>query len=105
DVYGDGRSERFVGEVLKQRADDGVFVATKMGRRASPHEASEYTGDNFRRWNDRSRENLGVDTIDLVQLHCPPTEVFSREETYDALDAMVAEGRMAAYGVSVETVD
>ena len=105
DVYGDGRSERFVGQVLKQRADDGVFVATKMGRRASPHEAGEYTAENFRRWNDRSRENLGVDTLDLVQLHCPPSEVLSRDATYDALDEMVAEGRMAAYGVSVETVE
>ena len=105
DVYGDGRSERFVGEVLKQRADDGVVVATKMGRRADPHEAGQYNADNFRRWNDRSRENLGVETIDLVQLHCPPSEVFARDETYDVLDEMVAEGRMAAYGVSVETVE
>ncbi|NLF05513.1 MAG: aldo/keto reductase [Actinomycetales bacterium] len=105
DVYGDGRSERLVGQVLAERGRDGVFVATKMGRRASPHEASEYTADNFRRWNDRSRENLGVDTLDLVQLHCPPSEVLSKDETYDVLDAMVDEGRIAAYGVSVETVE
>lgn len=106
DVYGDGRSERLVGQALAARGRPGdVVVATKMGRRADPHDAAAYTADNFRRWNDRSRENLGVDTIDLVQLHCPPAEVLSREETYDALDEMVAEGRMAAYGVSVETVE
>ncbi|WP_199422828.1 aldo/keto reductase [Actinotalea solisilvae] len=105
DVYGDGRSERLVGELLRRRPDAGLTVATKMGRRANPHVADAYTLDAFRAWNDRSRENLGVDTIDLVQLHCPPTEVYSRDEVYDALDTMVAEGRMAAYGVSVETVD
>jgi len=105
DVYGDGRSERLVGRVLAERADGGLFVATKMGRRADPHVADEYTADSFRRWNDRSRENLGVDTLDLVQLHCPPSEVLSRESTYDVLDEMVAEGRIAHYGVSVETVE
>jgi len=105
DVYGDGRSERLVGQVLAARGRDGLFVATKMGRRADPHVAGEYTADNFRRWNDRSRENLGVDTLDLVQLHCPPSEVLSKDETYDALDTMVDEGRIAAYGVSVETVE
>ncbi len=105
DVYGDGRSERLVGQVLAERGREGLFVATKMGRRADPHEASEYTGDAFRRWNDRSRENLGVDTLDLVQLHCPPSSVLSADATYDELDAMVAEGRIAAYGVSVETVE
>jgi aryl-alcohol dehydrogenase-like predicted oxidoreductase len=64
-----------------------------------------FTLDHFRAWTDRSRENLGVDTLDLVQLHCPPTEVFHRDATYDACDRLVAEGRVAAYGVSVETVD
>lgn len=106
DVYGDGRSERLVGQALDARGRPAdVVVATKMGRRANPHDAAAYTLDSFRAWNDRSRENLGVDTIDLVQLHCPPSEVLDRDETYDALDTMVAEGRMAAYGVSVETVD
>ena len=105
DVYGDGRSERFVGRLLAERGPDaGLTVATKMGRRANPHVASAYTLDAFRAWTDRSRENLGVDTLDLVQLHCPPTEVFGRDDTYDALDVLVAEGRVAAYGVSVETV-
>ena len=105
DVYGDGRSESFVGKVLADRGREGITVATKMGRRADPHVADAYTLDAFRRWNDRSRANLGVDTIDLVQLHCPPTDVFRRQRTYDDLDTLVAEGRVAAYGVSVETVE
>ncbi|HEY0118821.1 MAG TPA: aldo/keto reductase [Cellulomonas sp.] len=105
DVYGDGRSETFVGQVLAQRGREGITVATKMGRRADPHVADEYTLDAFRRWNDRSRANLGVDTLDLVQLHCPPTEVYRRQQTFDDLDTLVSEGRIAAYGVSVETVE
>ncbi|MEU7742353.1 aldo/keto reductase [Nonomuraea sp. NPDC049158] len=100
DVYGDGRSERIVGQLIKERP--GLTVATKMGRRV-PQEVSAYTLDNFRAWNDRSRKNLGVDTLDLVQLHCPPTPVYADEAVYDALDTMVEEGRIAAYGVSVET--
>ncbi|MDM7830593.1 aldo/keto reductase [Cellulomonas edaphi] len=105
DVYGDGRSERLVGEFLASRPSAGLTVATKMGRRADPHTPEAYTLDAYRAWNDRSRTNLGVDTIDLVQLHCPPTPVFHRESTYDDLDTLVEEGRIAAYGVSVETVD
>jgi aryl-alcohol dehydrogenase-like predicted oxidoreductase len=105
DVYGDGRSERLVGRYLAAHPDAGLTVATKMGRRADPHVAELYTEENFRAWNDRSRANLGTDTLDLVQLHCPPTPVYSRDEVYDALDRMVAEERIAAYGVSVETVD
>ncbi len=105
DVYGDGRSERLVGTLLRRRPDAGLTVATKMGRRANPHVADAYTLDAFRAWTDRSRENLGVETLDLVQLHCPPTEVYGRDEVYDALDTLVAEGRVASYGVSVETVD
>ncbi len=105
DVYGDGRSERFVGRLLAERGPDaGLTVATKMGRRANPHVASAYTLDAFRAWTDRSRENLGVQTLDLVQLHTPPSAVFATGEVYDALDVLVAEGRVAAYGVSVETV-
>ncbi len=106
DVYGDGRSERLVGRLLAERGPEaGLTVATKMGRRAAPHVAAAYNLDRFRMWADRSRENLGVDTLDLVQLHCPPTEVFARDEVYDALDTMVDEGVLGAYGVSVETVD
>ena len=100
DVYGDGRSERLVGQVLKEY--DGLTVATKMGRRVE-QVPSNYTLDNFRAWNDRSRANLGVDTIDLVQLHCPPTPVYSTDAVFDALDTLVEEGRIASYGVSVET--
>ncbi|WP_123372697.1 aldo/keto reductase [Cellulomonas sp. PhB150] len=105
DVYGDGRSEKLVGEFLASRPSSGLTVATKMGRRADPHTPEEYTLDHYREWTDRSRANLGVDTLDLVQLHCPPTPVFHRESTYDDLDTLVDEGRIAAYGVSVETVD
>jgi aryl-alcohol dehydrogenase-like predicted oxidoreductase len=75
-----------------------------MGRRV-PQEAENYTLENFRAWTDRSRINLGLDTIDLVQLHCPPTPVYEDDRTYDALDTLVAEQRIAAYGVSVETCD
>ncbi|MGW2061204.1 aldo/keto reductase [Streptomyces sp. NPDC001937] len=102
DVYGDGRSEQLIGRYLKDRPDAGVFVATKMGRRAD-QVPENYVLDNFRAWNDRSRANLGVDTLDLVQLHCPPTAVYSSGEVYDALDTLVAEQRIAAYAVSVET--
>ncbi|WP_030904715.1 aldo/keto reductase [Streptomyces sp. NRRL F-5126] len=102
DVYGDGRSEQIIGGYLKRRPDAGVFVATKMGRRAEQL-PENYVLDNFRAWNDRSRANLGVDTLDLVQLHCPPTAVFASDEVFDALDTLVDERRIAAYGVSVET--
>src|SRR3954447_20846639 len=102
DVYGDGRSERFVGEFLRANADAGITVATKMGRRA-PQVPENYTLANFREWTDRSRRNLGVDRLDLVQLHCPPSAVIDDDATYDALDALVEDGAIAAYGVSVET--
>jgi aryl-alcohol dehydrogenase-like predicted oxidoreductase len=103
DVYGDGRSEKLIGQFLKTRSED-IFVATKMGRRA-PLDPSHYTPANFREWIDRSRANLDVDTLDLVQLHCPPTAVYSTDAVYDALDALVENKRIAAYGVSVETCD
>ena len=101
DVYGDGRSERLIGRFLRERAEP-LFVATKMGRRVA-QELANYTLDNFRAWNDRSRTNLGVDTLDLVQLHCPPTAVYSSDQVFDALDTLVAEKRVAHYAVSVET--
>ncbi|GAB3796113.1 aldo/keto reductase [Micromonospora zhanjiangensis] len=104
DVYGDGRSERLIGEFLATGDRGDVLVATKMGRRAEQR-PENFTLDNFRAWTDRSRENLRVDTLDLVQLHCPPTPVFGTDEVYDALDTLVAERRIAAYGVSVETCD
>ncbi|NUS41780.1 MAG: aldo/keto reductase, partial [Terrabacter sp.] len=102
DVYGDGRSEQLVGRFVAANPDAGFTVATKMGRRAEQVPAS-YVEQNFREWLDRSRRNLGVDTIDLVQLHCPPSEVIDDDATYDVLDRLVDEGVIAAYGVSVET--
>jgi aryl-alcohol dehydrogenase-like predicted oxidoreductase len=104
DVYGDGRSEQLIGRFLRENPDSGVVVATKMGRRQA-QEVERYNLDNFRAWNDRSRANLGVDTLDLVQLHCPPSVTYSTDRVFDALDTMVEEGRIASYGVSVETVD
>ncbi|GGI45669.1 aryl-alcohol dehydrogenase-like predicted oxidoreductase [Agromyces flavus] len=104
DVYGDGRSESLIGRWLAANPDSGVTVATKMGRRM-PQEHDNYVLENFRAWTHRSRRNLGVETLDLVQLHCPPTSVYSDDAVYDALDTLVAEGAIAAYGVSVEKVD
>jgi len=106
DVYGDGRSERIVGETLADEIASGdVTVATKAGRRLDPHEAERYTEKNLRRFVNRSRENLGMETLDLVQLHCPPTDVYYRPETFDALATLAEEGRIANYGVSVERVE
>ncbi|MFF1572978.1 aldo/keto reductase [Leifsonia sp. NPDC058292] len=102
DVYGDGRSEQLIGRYLAEHPDAGITVATKMGRREA-QDPSNFTLAKFREWTDRSRRNLGVDRLDLVQLHCPPTPVFSTDAVYDALDTLVADGAIAAYGVSVET--
>ena len=104
DVYGDGRSEQIVGRFAAAHADAGFTVATKMGRRQD-QVPENYSPENFRSWIDRSRTNLGVDRLDLVQLHCPPSAVIEDDATYDALDALVESGAIAAYGVSVETVD
>jgi aryl-alcohol dehydrogenase-like predicted oxidoreductase len=104
DVYGDGRSERLVGRLLRERPGEGITVATKMGRRLD-QTVENYSPEHFREWNDRSRENLGVETLDLVQLHCPPTDLYYHPEVFEDLDRMVEEGRMAAYGVSVERVE
>src|SRR3954467_911309 len=104
DVYGDGRSERLVGRLLRERAGEPITVATKMGRRLDQTVAN-YSPEHFRAWNDRSRENLGVDTLELVQLHCPPTDLYYHPAVFEELEAMVAEGRIAAYGVSVERVE
>ncbi|MEH0973294.1 aldo/keto reductase [Micromonospora sp. CPCC 205546] len=104
DVYGDGRSEQLIGRFLRSRPDATLTVATKMGRRVA--QAPEaYTLAHFREWTDRSRRNLGTDTLDLVQLHCPPSAVFADDAVFDALDTLVAEERIAGYGVSVETCD
>jgi aryl-alcohol dehydrogenase-like predicted oxidoreductase len=103
DVYGDGRSEERIRKALAARSDR-PFVATKAGRRAHPFEAAQYTPENLRAWIDRSRRNLGVDTLDLVQLHCPPPATYEDDRVYDTLDTLLDEGTIAAYGVSVETV-
>ncbi len=100
DVYGDGRSEQFCGALHRRHPD--VFIATKMGRRVEQL-TENYNRDAFLSWNDRSRENLGMSPLDLVQLHCPPDGVFENDAVFDALDEMVADSRIAAYGVSVET--
>lgn len=105
DVYGDGHSEQLVGRFLKERGDDTIMVATKLGRRANPFAPETYTAENLRAWTERSLTNLGVETIDLTQLHCPPTPVYSDEAVFDVLDQLVDEGKLRAYGVSVETVD
>ena len=104
DVYGDGRSERLIGQFLAGNPGLRLTVATKMGRRVV-QDPAQYTLGNFRTWTDRSRANLGVDQLDLVQLHCPPTSVYSLDAVYDSLATLVAEQRIAAYGVSVETCD
>ena len=104
DVYGDGRSEQLIGRYLEANSDVVVTVATKMGRRVEQL-PENYTLDNFRTWTQRSLTNLGLDQLDLVQLHCPPTSVYAQDAIYDALDTLVDEGTIASYGVSVETCD
>jgi aryl-alcohol dehydrogenase-like predicted oxidoreductase len=105
DVYGDGRSERIIREVLAERGGDAPFVATKAGRRLNPHVAEAYTGAALEGFIDRSLTNFGVERLDLVQLHCPPTPVYSNPEVFAALEAIKAKGKIADYGVSVETVE
>ena len=103
DVYGDGRSERLVGRILRER-DERLVVATKFGRRV-PLALASYTYENFRSWLDRSRQNLGVETVDLVQLHCLPWETYYTPAVFEACDRLVEEGLVRAYGVSVERVE
>ncbi len=105
DVYGDGRSERIIRDVLKEWRGQRPMVATKAGRRLSPHVAGGYTRENLEAFIDRSRQNLGMDTIDLLQLHCPPTDVYYRPAVFDALDSLVAAGKIRSYGVSAEKVE
>lgn len=105
DVYGDGRSERLIRDVLAERGGDRPMVATKAGRRVDPHVSEGYTPEALEAFIDRSRENLGMETLDLVQLHCPPVEVYYRPEIFEALDDMVARGKLRHYGVSVEKVE
>jgi aryl-alcohol dehydrogenase-like predicted oxidoreductase len=103
DVYGGGRSESLIGRMLKSRPDARVTVATKVGRRADPWKPESFTFQALSGWVDDSRRRLGVDRLDLVQLHCPPTPVYSDDRVYEAMDTLVEQGRITAYGVSVET--
>ena len=105
DVYGDGRSEKIIADVLKDRGGQRPMVATKAGRRLSPHVADGYTKQNLEGFIDRSLTNLGVECLDLVQLHCPPVEVYYRPEVFQALEDIKAAGKIANYGVSVEKVE
>ncbi|MBG7619947.1 aldo/keto reductase [Herbaspirillum sp. AP02] len=105
DVYGDGRSEQLIAQVLKERGGQRPFVATKAGRRLSPHVASGYTRENLTAFVERSLTNLEVDCLDLVQLHCPPPEVYYQQEVFGYLDDLVSAGKIAHYGVSVEKVE
>jgi len=103
DVYGDGRSEQLVSELIKSTSER-LYVATKAGRRLNPHTADGYNLLNIESFIDRSLKNLSVECIDLLQLHCPPTETYSKKETYEMLDEIVTKGKIANYGISVETV-
>ncbi len=104
DVYGDGKSEQLIEQVLKS-TDQKIYAATKFGRRLDPHVSLGYTRDNLERFLDRSLKNLGIDTIDLIQLHCPPTDVYYKPEVFEALDSFVEQGKIQHYGVSVEKVE
>ena len=105
DVYGDGRSEKLIGQVLRERTGQRIYVATKAGRRLSPHVADGYNRDNLVAFVERSLRYLGVEALDLVQLHCPPTEVFYRPEVFGVLDDLAAAGKIRYYGASVEKVE
>lgn len=105
DVYGDGRSERIIAEVLKARGGARPMVATKAGRRLNPHVAGGYTKANLEGFIDRSLQNLGVERLDLVQLHCPPAEVYYHPEVFEGLEELKRAGKIAHYGVSVENVE
>jgi aryl-alcohol dehydrogenase-like predicted oxidoreductase len=104
DVYGDGRSERLLRR-LRQETTAPFHVATKAGRRLSPHLAEAYNRENLSAFIDRSLQNLGVDALELVQLHCPPTDTYYRPETFAAMDDLVQAGKIQHYGVSVERVE
>jgi aryl-alcohol dehydrogenase-like predicted oxidoreductase len=105
DVYGDGRSERLIARVLKERGGERPFVATKAGRRLPAQTVAGYTRENLNSWIDRSLGNLEVDRLDLVQLHCPPTDLYYHAEVFGRLDDLVKAGKIRDYGVSVERVE
>ena len=108
DVYGDGRSEQLVGAMRTRLAAQGEqlpFLATKASRRADPFAPESFTEENLRAWVERSRSNLAMDTLDLVQLHCPPPAIYRDDRVFDVLDALAQEKKIAAWGVSVETCE
>ena len=105
DVYGDGRSERLVGRLRRERPGEPIYVATKAGRRLPVQAVDGYTRENLNAWIDRSLRNLATESIDLVQLHCPPSALYRDPGVYGLLDEMVSAGKVRHYGVSVETVD
>lgn len=104
DVYGDGHSERLLAQ-LKRERDEEIIVATKAGRRLDPHIADGYNAENLSQFIERSLKNLAVEALDLLQLHCPPTEVYYRPEVFAALDEFMKQGKIRYYGVSVEHVE
>ena len=104
DVYGDGRSERLLARLKEERKEE-IIVATKAGRRLDPHVASAYTVENIRAFVERSLQNLRANSIDLLQLHCPPTDVYYQPELFEGLDKLVQEGKLRYYGVSVQRVE
>lgn len=104
DVYGDGRSERLLARLKRERSEP-ITIATKIGRRLSPHAASGYNRENLTAFVERSLKNLETDALDLVQLHCPPTEVYYRPEVFAVMDDLVQAGKVRNYGVSVEKVE
>jgi aryl-alcohol dehydrogenase-like predicted oxidoreductase len=105
DVYGDGRSEKLIAQVLRERGGPRPFVATKAGKRLPAQEVAGYSPENLRNWIDRSLQNLEAETLDLVQLHCPPTDLFYHPEVFAALDDLVKDGKIRNYGVSVEKIE
>ena len=104
DVYGDGHSERLLARLRRERSEP-FYIATKAGRRLTPHIASGYNRENLTGFVERSLKNLETETIDLLQLHCPPTEVYYMPEVFDILDDLVKAGKIRYYGVSVEKVE
>jgi aryl-alcohol dehydrogenase-like predicted oxidoreductase len=105
DVYGDGHSERLIAGVLKERGGEKPYIATKAGRRLPKQTVEGYSAENLTGWIDRSLHNLETDTLDLVQLHCPPTDLYYHPEIFESLDALKAQGKIRDYGVSVERIE
>jgi aryl-alcohol dehydrogenase-like predicted oxidoreductase len=105
DVYGDGVSERLIARALKGRGGERPFIATKAGRRLPAQDVAGYSAANLTTWVERSLKNLEVDALDLVQLHCPPTDLYYHPEVFERLDALVSQGKIRNYGVSVERVE